>query len=256
MAGLTPTIGLPIQAPSRQCFCFCSTHYPCVICQWFMPVWCLSFVYFLFCSSSISSCLSRCCCWRWWAVSYQAYIQYIYTQTALRTSGYLVPFLLTAIYWIRPTWLPCGKLADGFTFHSWVGTYLHLCLFLEALIRVLSSAIAGNFSTGSFEFRDCKTLLDGLISLTVPFLDVGCGPNCGKRKGINWVVTRVKCNLVFFRVKEFVYCGRLWGNVFVLGLICKRVSEDVVLQKLELEEELDDDRDEEDDEKSRWMWWN
>jgi hypothetical protein len=31
------------------------------------------------------------------------------------------------------------------------------------------------------------------------------------------------------------------------------VSEDVVLQKLELEEELDDDRDEEDDEKSRWM---
>jgi hypothetical protein len=40
-------------------------------------------------------------------------------------------------------------------------------------------------STGSFEFRDWKTLLDGSIALTVTFLDVGCGTNCGKRKGIN-----------------------------------------------------------------------
>ncbi len=78
---------------------------------------------------------------------------YIYTQTALRTSGYLVPFLLTATHWIRPTWLPCGKLADGFTFHTRVGTYLHLCLFLEALIRVLSSAIAGDRSSSAIAKR-------------------------------------------------------------------------------------------------------
>jgi hypothetical protein len=95
-----------------------------------------------------------------------------------------------------------------------------------------------------------------LIALTVTFLDVGCGTNCGKRKGINWVVTRVKRNLVFFRVKEFVYCGHLWGDVLFSDWYVREWGRMLFFKSSSRRRRKTTAGEEEDDENSRWMWWN